>query len=550
VPDREITKDIVVVGSGGGLAGAVTAAAHGLDTLVLEKEPLLGGSTAMSGGVLWLPNNPLMQEEGVPDSFDDGMAYFRTVVGDAGPASSDARRSAYIRQGAEMVQFLRSAGLRLMRCEGYSDYYAGVRGIEGGKPRGRSLEPEPYDGHELGEWYERLRPGMTAALGIAVLTQEAAKLQLLRKVPAAWKVAAKVGARTALGRARRQALLTNGAALVARTLRIALDGGVEIWTEAPLVDLLVEDGRVVGVVATHQGDTVHVRARRGVLLSSGGFARNAEMRERYGKHPASTSWTIASPGDTGEVIELAMKYGADVDYMDEAWWNPASVTPAGVPSIHQGERAKPHSMIVNVHAKRYFNEACAYMEAGRQMYANDGVPSWLIVDSFHRDRYLFGFKAKTPQEWLDTGYMKKADTIEELARQCELDPATLRETVERFNEHARNGIDPDFHKGEGNHERYQGDPTHLPNPCVGPVDKAPFFAVKIFPGDVGTSGGVLTDEHARVLDQDHRPIPGLYAAGNCTASVMGRTYPGAGASIGASFVFSYIAAKHAAAATT
>jgi 3-oxosteroid 1-dehydrogenase len=549
VPDFEYLTDAVVVGSGGGLCGAVTAAAAGLETLVIEKQSRLGGSTAISGGVLWLPNNPLMQAEGVPDSFEDAMAYFDSVVGDAGPASSPARRAAYVNEGADMVRFLQDVGLRFVRCEGYSDYYAGVRGIAGGVARGRSIEATIFDGRELGPWLTKLPTGLTP---VVVLTGEVAKLQLVRRSWEGARTAGRVAIRTAAGRLKGQTLLSNGAALIGQTLRAAIAHEVAIWTDTPIVDLLVDDGRIVGVAANRHGRTVRIGARHGVLLSSGGFARNKAMRETYSRQPNSAEWTVANPGDTGEVIEMAVANGAAVDLMDEAWWIPTSVKPDGMLAMHIGERSKPGSIIVDRDGRRYFNEAVSYMEAGRQMYLHneDGrsVPSWMIMDHRHRTRYLFAFQPPgvTPKEWIERGYMKKAGTLEELARQCGIDADGLVATVEQFNAAARNGVDPDFHRGEGAHEAYQGDITHTPNASVGPLDAPPYYAVAIYPGDVGTSGGLLCDEYSRVLDTSQRPIPGLYAAGNCTASVMGRTYPGAGASIGASFVFAYIAMKHAA----
>jgi 3-oxosteroid 1-dehydrogenase len=552
VPEFDYVTDAVVVGSGGGLCGAVTAAAAGLETLVVEKEPRLGGSTAISGGVLWLPNNPLMQAEGVPDSFDDAMAYFDTVVRDAGPASSPERRAAYITEGANMVRFLQDEGLSFIRCEGYSDYYAGVRGIEGGVARGRSIEATIFDGRDLGPWLAKLPTGLTP---VVVLTGEVAKLQLVRRSMVGVRTAGRVALRTASGRLKGQTLLSNGAALIGQTLRAALQHEVGIWTDTPIVELLIDEERVVGVAASRHGRTVRIGARHGVLLSSGGFARNKAMRETYSRQPNAAEWTVANPGDTGEVIEMAIAHGAAVDLMDESWWIPASMKPGGV-AMHIGERSKPGSIIVDRDGQRYFNEAVSYMEAGRQMYLRnqDGrsVPSWMVMDSRHRSRYLFAFQPPgvTPKKWLDSGYMKRADTLEELARVCGIDATGFVATVERFNASARNGVDPDFHRGEGAHEQYQGDPTNTPNACIGPLDKPPYYAVEIYPGDVGTSGGMLCDEFSRVLDTDHRPIPGLYATGNCTASVMGRTYPGAGASIGASFVFAYIAMKHAASAAS
>ncbi|MCK9900520.1 3-ketosteroid-delta-1-dehydrogenase [Parafrankia colletiae] len=547
-PDH--TTDVVVVGSGGGLSGAVTAAAAGLQTLVIEKQPLIGGATAMSGGVLWLPDNPLMRAAKIPDSLADGLAYFDSVVGEPTAASSPERRQAYIVEGSAMVDFLVGRGMRFQRCEGYSDYYAEMADVRGGCSRGRSLEPVVTDGKELGPWYDRLMPGMTVGLGIVVLTREAATLQLVRRRPKAMATAARVGLRTAAGRLLRQARLANGGALVAQALKATLDAGATVWTGTGLTDLIVEDGRVAGVVATRDGRTIRIRARHAVLLSSGGFARNPDMRRRYSRQPNDATWTSASPGDTGEAIEAAMRIGAAVDLMDEAWWIPAGIRPDGRPSMLNGERSKPGSIIVDRAGRRYFNESVAYMEAGRQMYAHnatgESIPSWLVMDSRNRSRYLFSLRLKTPDEWLSSGFMKKADTLEELALLCGVDPTGLTGTVARFNHFAEQGTDPDFHRGDGAHERYQGDYGNRPNASLAPLKKPPFYAVEVYPSDVGTSGGLLCDEYARVLDADHAPIPGLYAAGNCTASVMGRTYPGAGASIGASFVFSYIGMKHAA----
>jgi 3-oxosteroid 1-dehydrogenase len=551
--ESEYVTDVVIVGSGGGLCGAVTAAARGLETLVIEKQPLIGGSTAMSGGVLWLPNNPLMQAEGVPDSFEEAMDYFDSVVGDAGPASSPERRAAYVREGAEMVRFLQGLGMSFRRCEGYSDYYAGMRGIRGGKERGRSIEATAFDGHQLGDWNKKIIPGMGSAVPWTIYTGEVAPAQLMNRSLKSLGIALRVGMRTYLGKLRRQDLLTNGGALIGQTLRVALAQKVDLWTETPLVDLLIENGRVTGVVAKRDGRDVTIRARRAVLLSAGGFARNAEMRARYGRQPSSTAWSMANPGDTGEVIEAALGHGAAVDLMDDAWWIPTGLFADGRPSSFNGERCKPGSIIVDREGKRFFNEAVSYMEAGQHLYEHnqDGrsIPSWLIIDSRNRSRYMWSFQraGKTPEEWITSGYMKRADTLRELAAQCGIDAGGLEATAERFNSFAHTGTDADFHRGEGGHERFQGDFTHKPNPSLGPIDKPPYYAVAIYPGDVGTSGGILTDEFARVLNSDHQPIEGLYAAGNCTASVMGRSYLGAGSSIGASIVFSHIAMKHAAA---
>lgn len=552
--DWEHSTDFLVVGSGAGVVGALRARALGKDVLVVEKSDRFGGSTCMSGGVLWLPNNPLMQREGVSDSTEDALKYFDTVVGNAGTASSPDRRLAYINAGAEMVEFLESQGLEFRRCEGYSDYYSGVRGCEGGSARGRSIEARAFDKKLLGPWQDRIRLGFSD--GLAVYTGEASPMMLMR-TRIGLTVLARVGLRTVLGRVRRQRLVTNGAALTARLLQVLLRRDVPVWLESALTDLIVEDGRVVGAVVRQGGRDVRVRARDGVLLAAGGFARNQEMREEHsGGRLTGTQWTSANPGDTGEAIRIAMAHGAATDMLDEAWWMPTWIMPDGAPSMCLSERSKPGSIVVDAEGRRYFNEAVAYQEAGQQMYARErelggAVPSWLVIDSRHRGHYPFGMSppGRTPKEWIAAGAMKRGSTLEELARQCGIDAAGLLKTVERFNRFAAEGVDEDFHRGEGDHEKYNGDITHGPNPCLGPVSKPPFYAVALYPGDIGTSGGVLCDEFARVLDAEGDPIPGLYATGNCTASVMGRKYLGAGASIAASAVFGYVAANDASSPT-
>jgi 3-oxosteroid 1-dehydrogenase len=273
------------------------------------------------------------------------------------------------------------------------------------------------------------------------------------------------------------------------------------------------------------------------------------MRRKYGRQPSSTEWTVANPGDTGELIEEAMRLGAATDLMNEAWWIPSSVQPDGSPLYAVYERSKPHAIMVDSTGQRYVNEAASYMEVGQAMYERNAsvpaVPSWWVMDSRNRRRYMWGLfpGGITPRKWLSSGYFHKADTLEELAARCNIDPIGLTQTVERFNKTAVRGSDPDFHKGERAYDRYYGDPRVKPNPCVAPLDNPPFYAVALYPGDVGTCGGLLTDEHAGVLDETGHAIAGLYATGNCTASVMGRTYPGAGASIGASFIFGWIAAN-------
>ena len=471
----DVTTDFVVVGSGGGLVGALAAADEGLDVLVLEKRRLIGGSTAMSGGIVWVPNNPLMVAEGVADSYEEGMAYFEDVVGDVGPASSRGRRDAFLTAGPAMLRYLQDQGIRFLRCEGYSDYYAEAKG---GKARGRAVETVPYDARNLGPWRDKLQPGFLAKARVAIHTGELGAFSLPFRTVHNFSVATRVFTRTALATVRGQDLLSNGAALVANLLELAVKREIPIWTQAACGDLIVEDGRVVGIAVERRGKPVRVRARHGVLLAAGGFARNPEMRSRYsGKQPNHAQWTSANPGDTGEVIEAAMRLGAATDLLDEAWWIQTSFRTDGAPLMHITERARPGAIIVDSSGSRYVNEAASYMEVGKAMYERDqtvgAIPSWIVVDGRFRRRYpwVMAPPMRTPKEWIESGYMKRADTLRELATQCEIDGDGLVATVERFNRYAVDGKDPDFHRGEGAYNRYFGDPRHKPNESLGPWTK-------------------------------------------------------------------------------
>ena len=539
--------DIVVVGSGGGLVAALVAADAGLEAIVIEKRELIGGSTAMSGGIAWVPNNPVILANGVQDSYDDGMRYFEAVVGDVGPASSRARRHAYLIEGPAMIAFLQDQGITFVHCDGYSDYYSNA---PGGKDRGRSVETAPYDARDLGPWKDKLQPGFLSEAGVAIHTGELVSFGLPFRSAHNLKIATTVLARTAKAKVKGQQLLSNGAALIAHMLDHALRKEIPIWTETGCRDLIVEDGRVVGVVAERHGKEMRIRARRGVLLAAGGFARNAEMRREFSEgQPNDASWTSANPGDTGEVIQAAMELGAAVDLMDEAWWVQTSFLPDGTPLMHISERTRPHSIMVDASGERFVNEAASYMEVGRVQYERNrtvpALPCWIVFDSRFRRKYpwVMAPPMRTPKQWIESGYMKKDESLRGLAAQCGVDADALVQTVGRFNEHAARGEDPDFQRGASAYERYYGDPANKPNPSLGPVEKPPFYAVAIYPGDVGTCGGLLCDERARVLRGDGSVIEGLYATGNTTATVMGRHYLGAGASIGYSTAYAFIAAR-------
>ncbi len=543
--------DLAIVGSGGGgMVAALTAADAGASALVLEKQQRVGGSTAMSGGIVWVPNNPVMRAEGVPDSYEDAMAHFEAVVGDVGPASSLERRHAFLTAGPEMVSFLQERGVRFVHCPGYSDYYSSAKG---GHDVGRGIEPVPFDGRVLGGWLERLQPGLAKSIGLAVMTNEARSLSHYNRSIHAFTISARVVLRTYAARLRRQALLTNGASLIAQLLHIAITDGVPVWTDAPLEDLIVERGRVVGVRTVRAGAPVLVRARQGVLLASGGFAHNVEMREQFGgDQPNRARWSIANPGDTGETLQTAMRIGAKTDLMDEAWWLPSPRTGRFGQSTLDQARQRPRTIYVDAAGHRFVNESNSYMEVGKAMYARDktsrAVPCWLIFDDRYRKRYAHARTSppgRFPRELLESGLLKQAWTLDDLAHVCGIDSAGLCETVEGFNRNATRGVDPDYGRGESAYNRALGDPNHRVHPCLGPIDKPPYYAVQVVPGDIGTCGGLVTNEHAQVVDADDRPIPGLYATGNGTATVMGRHYLGPGASIANTMVFGYLAARHA-----
>lgn len=543
--------DLLIAGSGGGgMVAALAAVDAGIEPLVVEKQDLIGGSTGMSGGMVWLPDNPLMRAEGIPDSREDGLAYFDAVVGDIGEASSPARRETFLNAGYQMIDFLLRKGVRLVRCPGWSDYYPNHKG---GNSAGRSVEGVPFDSAALGDWRDRVQPSMAKNYGFVVKTNELRAVQYFNRSPRAFAVAMRVFARTRLAKLRGRDLMTNGASMIGQILKALIDETAEppVWTNAAMEDLVVEDGCVVGARITRNGSSMNVQARKGVLLAAGGFSRNAEMRRRYsGDQPNDGSWSIANAGDTGEVLQTAMNLGAKTDLLDEAWWLPmVFISDPGAASLGSG-RQRPGAIYVDGSGKRFCNESNSYVEVGKAMYVNKAVPCWQVFDEGYVGRYVSGanpLKKRTLSESLiEQGAVKRADTLTDLARQIDVPPDALTETVKRFNEFAAKGKDPDFGRGQSSYNICLGDPGYKPNAALGPIDRAPFYAARVFPADVGTCGGLVTNEHAQVLNEQGEVIDGLYATGNITATVMGRTYLGAGGSIANTMVFGYVAALRAA----
>ena len=541
----EPSFDFIIVGSGaGGLAAAITAKLNGLRPLLLEKTGLVGGSSVMSGGVLWLPDNPLMKREGIADSREEALRYMANFVTDGDRFSTPARREAYVDNIGPMMELMERQGMKYLRCPGYSDYYDT---LPGGNAAGRSVQAELYNARRLGEWKSRLRLPYFA---LPVRTSEGARLMNVGVNLDGKLMVARVGGRFLMAKLTGREIYGSGGALQGRMLEIALRLGVDIWTNAELADLDMRDGRVEGVHIQRDGRPQTIAAPRGVLISAGGFPHNAAMRREYQRHPISDQWTHANPGNTGEAIQTMARAGADLAVMEESWWIPTWVGPEKKEQIIP-ELAKPHTILVDHAGNRFVNEANSYMEMGRAMYRRHAetpaIPAWAVMDARTRKKYLFALKfpGKMPAEWVEGGYVKQDETIAGLARKCGIDPEGLEATVKRFNRFAETGRDEDYHKGDSVYNRYQADPTNKPNPCLGPITEPPFWAAPLYPGDVGTAGGAVTNERAQVLRADGTVIDGLYAAGNCAASLCGPHYVGAGQSIGCSSVFGYIAALDA-----
>ena len=538
------TYDVVVGGTGvAALAAAVTAADAGMTVIMLESTDRWGGSSAMSGGGLWLPNNPLMARDGVSDSRDEALTYLEATVGDAGRATSRARKEAFVDGVAGFVNLAERLGVRFARAADYPDYYPE---LPGGKI-GRAIEVEPFDVHTIGEWWatSRGQDGLPAP----VKTDDFWLLSRAWSTPGGMARGAKVVARVLGTLLRRQKAVGMGAAITSSLLQVALRLGVEVRLSSPIIELVTEEGRVTGVRTSRGGTTRTIAAARGVVLCGGGFDHNVEWRERYqGVTGAASS---GSTGNVGSAIEVAMKVGAAVDLMEDAWWGGSvpSPTPDGSAMFLVSERSMPHSIIVDGGGNRFANESESYVDLGHHMFQHFNlVPGtcWMITDVRHTHRYLrsYAMDPRSVKAMESAGIMVKAPTLAALAGRIRVDAGVLTATVDRFNGFCRAGIDHDSARGNSAYDRYYGDPLVRPNPNLGTIEKGPFAAVQVVPGDLGTKGGLLSDEYARVLRDDGSVIEGLYVSGNNSASVMGHTYPGPGSTLGPAAVFGYIAARH------
>lgn len=549
------TYDFVVVGSGGGsMCAGLVARTAGKSVLVIEKTGLIGGTTARSGGVMWIPNNQFMKRDGVPDSFEQATAYLDSVVGDHNdtPGATRDRRKTYLTEGPRMVDFLVDNGIRLNRVSYWPDYYDER---PGGSELGRTVVAELFNLNELGAWKKKLRPNFIPMMSTL---DEMLKLRFLKQSWESKKIALKVGLRTVAAKLTGKNWVTAGAALQGRMLQAALKAGVDFLTDAPVKELIEDNGKVVGVITQKDGKPYRLGARLGVLVNAGGFAKNQAMRDKY-IPGTQTNWSLTAEGDTGEMILEMMRHGAAIAQMEEMVGNQIAIPPgeedAAIKPVVQGVTASPHCILVDQSGVRYMNEGGSYMAYCRGMLERHrevpAVPSWAIFDSQYIRTYMLANTmpgAKKPASWFEQGFLRKADTIDQLARDIGVPADALKATVDRFNGFVEKGTDDDFHRGERAYDRWLGDKYDKTNASLGTIVEGPFYAMQVLPGDVGTYGGVVTDTQARVLREDGSVIPGLYATGISTASVMGRAYPGAGASVGPSFVWGFVAAKSALAA--
>ena len=552
--------DVLVVGSGGGgMTAALAAHAFGLDTLVVEKGSHFGGSTALSGGGIWVPGAPAQRREGYTPSPEAVFEYLRQITDGL---VSDARLRHYVDTAPEVMAFLEetSPWFEFVWKPGYADYYPE---LPGGSARGSTINVPAIDLRKLGDDEQHLlAPLALAPRGIWLGPKD---LRLFYQVRQSWRgkaVLVKLVWRMFRARVFGDRMAAIGQSLAAR-LRLAMkDQSIPLWLDSPMTELLTDvDGAVMGVVIERDGENRRIGARGGVILATGGFDHDMDRRRRY-LPVLERDWSFGNPLAMGDGIRAGEKVGGSTDLLDEAWWFPAIQWPDGRLQFMLNERMMPSQFVVNGDGKRFINEAAPYMDFAHAMIEghNSGVthiPCWLITDirSFHR--YVVAGHLpipkvpfapvptgwKIPAAWLESGVVHEGRNFDELAAKIGVPAGALRRSAERFNELARKGHDDDFNRGDSAYDNYYGDPT-LPNPNLHPLTGPPYYAFQIILGDLGTSGGLRTDEYARVLRADDSVVKGLYAVGNTSAPVMGRSYAGAGATIGPAMTFGYVAAKH------
>ena len=553
LPVGDTTVDLLVVGSGTGMGAALAARDAGMSVLIVEKSTHVGGSTARSGGALWLPASQVLREGGADDSRPRAQTYLDAVVSGSAPRE---RSTAFLNHVAATVDLLRrTTPMKLFWAREYSDYHPE---LAGGSAAGRTCECRPLNTAILGEHLSRLRPGvMEVTIPMPTTGADYRWLNLMSRVPR--KGIPLVFKRLGQGVGgllvgRRYA--AGGQALAAGLFAGVLRAGIPIWTQTSLMRLEGDGKRVNGAIVDHGGTQITVTARRGVVLAAGGFDHRMDMRRKFQSDSLVDNQSLGADTNTGDAIRISQDYGAGIDLMDQSWWFPAvAPLPGKPPAVMLAERSLPGSLIVDASGNRFANESCDYMSFGQRVLelerSGDPVESmWIVFDQRYRNSYVFAAdlfpRMAIPQAWYDAGIACRADSFGELAALMGVPTEQFTETIRRFNEAASAGIDSEFHRGDSAYDRYYGDPTVTPNPNLRPLQKGPFYAVKMVLSDLGTCGGLRADDRARVLREDGTAIGGLYAIGNTAANAFGTTYPGAGATIAQGLVYGYIAARDAA----
>jgi succinate dehydrogenase/fumarate reductase flavoprotein subunit len=550
--------DVIVLGAGaGGMTTASVAAAEGLSVIVVEKSQFVGGTTAVSGGMVWIPANSKMAQAGIPDTNEEACLYLRYTVRDS---FNENLRSVFLASGNKAITYLEEkTSVRLRSVKVYPDYYPDLPGATTG---GRVLEPVPFNGRLLGKHFQLLRWPLSEFMLFGGMMIDRADIPRFRKVGRSLCSTAHVArlvARYSKERvfAKRGTTLYLGNALAAQLLYSLLILKVELCLNTAVNGLIYDGVTVSGVSITNAGGLRDIRAKRGVVLATGGFSHRPEMRVKYLPKLAGTL-SAACPSDTGDGIELATQVGAKVRdrNADNAFWVPVSRfkredDAEGIFPHTVTDRAKPGVIAVNRSGLRFTNEAISYHEFVRAMFrehnGRPSIPAYLICD--RRFLWMYGLGAVKPfslslRGHLQSGYLTRAKTVRELAMTLAIQPESLETTIKRFNDDARAGVDHEFGRGGDAYQRYLGDAENRPNPCVAPIESAPFYSVALYPGDLGTAAGLVTDEHARVLNDANEPIRHLYACGNDMNSIMNGDYPGPGITLGPALTFGYLASQH------
>ena len=553
--------DVIVIGSGAaGMAAALTASIEGRQVLLVEKSDRIGGSTAVSGGAVWAPLNSQTEKAGHPDTFEKVWAYLQNTVGNAAP---EAMQKAYLNACATAVDYFdQHTDVKLQARTFSPDYYPDREGAALG---GRSLDPVMFDGRQLGQHFAELRdplPEFMVLGGMMITMTDAKHLLAVTKSFTSWREGMKLVLRYFSDRLRgyhRGTRLVLGNALAGRLFKSVLDQGITYWLNAPLRQLLLDEGRVTGVTLVRQGTPVSVRARQGVIVATGGFPWSEAMRKELYPQPTGP-WSMTPQDNRGEGISRARDVGAvmGTGHASPAFWAPVSIlkrsdgTEVRYPHL-VWDRAKPGLMAVNAAGQRFVNESTSYHQFVLDMYQSNQTtptfPAYLICDHDFMERWGMGLAlpgGRPRDHLIRAGYLYKAATLSALATLLELDADGLAASVARFNQLADSGTDTDFGKGSTAYNRYLGDADQKPNACLGPLRQGPFYAVKVYAGDIGTATGIRCNENAQALDANSHPIAGLYMVGNDMQSVMGGQYPAPGITLGPALTFGWIAGRHAA----